>query len=69
VLGRGRLCARRSRPDDGIEYRLHALSTEAHLDAERLYARCRVVAAATAIHALRHGGQERVVDELLALAR
>jgi streptomycin 6-kinase len=54
---------------DGIEYRLHALSTEAHLDAERLYARCRVVAAATAIHALRHGGQERVVDELLALAR
>jgi streptomycin 6-kinase len=54
---------------DGIEYRLHALSTEARLDAERLYAWCRVVAAATAIQALRHGGQERVVDELLALAR
>jgi len=54
---------------DGMEYRLHALSTEARLDAGRLYAWCRVVAAATAIQALRHGGQERVVDELLALAR
>jgi streptomycin 6-kinase len=54
---------------DGIEYRLHALSTEASIDTDRLYAWSRVVAAATAIPALRHGGQERVVDELLALAR
>jgi streptomycin 6-kinase len=54
---------------DGIEYRLHALSTEAGIDANRLYAWSRVVAAATAIPMLRHGGQERAVDELLALAR
>jgi streptomycin 6-kinase len=54
---------------DSIEYRLHALATEARIDADRLYAWSRVVAAATAIPALRHGGQERAVDELLALAR
>ncbi|HEX4720903.1 MAG TPA: aminoglycoside phosphotransferase family protein [Pseudonocardiaceae bacterium] len=53
------------RPDD-VEYRLHALATEARLDAGRLRAWCRVAAAATAIQALR---QERVVDELLTLAR
>jgi streptomycin 6-kinase len=56
------------RPDD-MAYRLRALSAAAHLDVDRLRAWCRVVAAATAIHALRHGGQERVVDELLALVR
>ena len=53
---------------DGMAYRLHALSAEARLDAGRLHAWCRVAAAATAIQALRPG-QERVVDELLALAR
>jgi streptomycin 6-kinase len=54
---------------DGIEYRLHALSTEARIDADRLYAWSRVVAAATSIPVVRQGGQERAVDELLALAR
>jgi streptomycin 6-kinase len=54
---------------DGIDYRLHALSTEARIDVDRLYAWSRVVAAATAIPASRQGGQDRAVDELLALAR
>ena len=53
---------------DGIEYRVQALSAAAGLDADRLYAWCRAVAAADSIAALR-GGRERVVDELLALAR
>ena len=54
---------------DGIEYRLHALAAEASIDVDRLYAWSRVVAAATALPMLRQGGQERAVDELLALAR
>jgi hypothetical protein len=58
-------CWASSRRDD-IEYRLHALYTEARLDTDRPYGWCRVVAA---IPALRHGGQERVVDERLALGR
>lgn len=53
---------------DGIEYRVQALSAAAGFDADRLYAWCRVVVAADSIPALR-GGRERVVDELLALAR
>ncbi|HEX4720904.1 MAG TPA: aminoglycoside phosphotransferase family protein [Pseudonocardiaceae bacterium] len=53
----------------GIEYRLYALATEARLDTDRLYAWCRVVAAATAVPLIREGGQARAVGELLALAR
>ncbi|MCG8920016.1 aminoglycoside phosphotransferase family protein [Actinokineospora sp. PR83] len=54
---------------DGIEYRLHALSTAARIDVERLHTWCRLVAAATAVPVLLRGGSGRAVGELLALAR
>jgi streptomycin 6-kinase len=54
---------------DGIGFRLTALAAERDLDADRLHAWCRLVAAVTAIPLLRQGGRQRAVDELLALAR
>jgi streptomycin 6-kinase len=57
------------RDEDGIEFRLGALAAEIDVDADRLHAWCRLVAAVTAISLLRAGGRQRAVDELLALAR
>jgi streptomycin 6-kinase len=57
------------RDDDGVEFRLTALAAELDLDADRLHAWSRLVAAVTAISLLRAGGRQRAVDELLALAR
>lgn len=54
---------------EGVEARCRHVAAACDLDGDRLHAWSRVIAPMFAIAHLTHGGPERAIDELLALAR